>query len=112
MHEAVLARAIINALNKECKKNGIKRLKTVKIEIGEMRNVVPEYLKTAYSFGVKNTGLKNSRLNIKIMSVVMSCSSCGTLVKKAAKCRKCGVSQIEIVSGLQLKIASISGDKK
>ena len=112
MHEVVVARAIISSIKKECKINKIKFLKIVKVEIGELRNVVPEYLETAYRLGVKNTGLKASRLKIKIMPSRMSCSACGALVKNGSNCPKCRGVQVEIVSGLQLKIVSISGDKK
>lgn len=110
MHEAVIAGAIIRTLKKECKKAGIKHLKRAHIEIGEMRNVVSPYLQTAYKLGIKNTGLKGSRLYIKILPVKMTCGSCGVPVKTGAKCKKCGGFEVKISSGLELKIASISGE--
>ena len=111
MHEAVIAKAIISAIKKECKTGGIKTLKSVYIEIGELRNVVPVYLQTAYRLGTKNTALKTSRLKIRIMPSRMLCVSCGATAKTAKVCSKCKSAQIEIVSGFQLKIVSISGDK-
>ena len=110
MHEAVIAAAIIHALKNECKKAGIKHLKRVRLEIGEMRNVVSPYLQTAYKLGIKNTGLKDSRLYIKILPVKMICGGCGVPVKTGSKSKKCRGFAVKIASGLELKISSISGE--
>ena len=77
MHEFSLIQNLMTVLDKTVKDNNLKKVTSVTIKIGALRQVVPEFMEFAYKTLTKDTILANSRLIILPVPITMQCSNCG-----------------------------------
>lgn len=114
MHEFAICENILSIINNEFNKqlliNKNIRLKEVKLKIGGMRQIIPEYLYFAYKTMTNDTQLFGSELNIKVIPIKVSCENCnfnGDLPSRNILCPKCKSSSIILMNGKELFIESI-----
>lgn len=110
MHEMAMAKGIIKIVNAEMKKAGHKRLKSLKVRVGEALAVDHQSLLFAFDACVKDTTLEGAKLDIEDAPITGVCSGCkkefGADLFLSA-CPKCGVSQIEYTKGDELDVVSM-----
>ncbi|OGF45544.1 MAG: hypothetical protein A2452_10260 [Candidatus Firestonebacteria bacterium RIFOXYC2_FULL_39_67] len=116
MHELSLVTSIAGVLRKECKKNGIKKLKVIRLKVGILRNVVSELLTDAFKMLGKEELFKNVKIRVCAIKLKIKCSVCGNeiIVKIpeniVLKCVKCGKKEMKIKEGNELIISGIEGE--
>lgn len=114
MHEYAICENILSIvkaeINKLLEKNKNIRLKEVRLKIGGMRQIIPDYLTFAYKTLTNDTQLFNSELNICVIPIKISCLNCdfnGDLPDKKLLCPKCHSESINILNGKELFVESI-----
>ncbi len=110
MHEFSVARSICNIAIEEARRHCVERVTGICVEVGVMRQVVPELLRTAFDIAAKETILQGAKLEIHDVPVTIKCHDCGQFAASATlqvQCVHCGSTNIEINGGNELMVSSI-----
>jgi len=113
MHELSLMNNVIDILHDVAKKNKLKKVTKVKLEIGQMMQVVPHVLVFAYETVTKGTIFEGSKLDIEIIPIKTVCADCKKefdVDDNIYICPNCGSKNLGLVTGKELLIKSMEGD--
>jgi hydrogenase nickel incorporation protein HypA/HybF len=75
MHELSLCGAIAEIVSRRA---GDRRVEVVHLQIGQLRQVVPDALTFCWSMLTENTDLDGSTLDVDRVAAVLICRACGT----------------------------------
>lgn len=108
MHEVSLCRSLAAAVSRAA---GQRPVETVYVDVGQLRQVVPEALTHAWTFVVRGTGLDGARLEVNHIPAVLICDDCGHQVELGPElgfvCQRCGSSQTHLSSGEEFTLTAI-----
>lgn len=108
MHELSLCQSIHGIVDRA--REG-RPVEVVHLQVGRLRQVVPETLAYCWTLVTDGGPLAGSRLDIDHVPVVLDCGDCGrrTTVADALllTCGSCGSGAIGVVSGEELLVTSI-----
>lgn len=78
MHELGVVFYIIKDVKEAAKQNGVTKIHSVTMEIGEVSGIVNEYLEDCWNWAVKKEGplLDGSKLLFEKMDAITYCTSC------------------------------------
>lgn len=110
MHEMAITKSMIGILRKSMRKNKVKKLRSVKIKVGELVAVDPESLRFCFETCVKGTSMNGAELLIEEVPVKGRCLECGNLFELRdfkSVCVKCKGRNIEKITGDELEIVSM-----
>ena len=112
MHELSLCKTIVDTVLKEMKKNDLPAgsLLSTKIEVGAMRQIVPEQMRFAYEALTKNTIAAGSDLDIMVLPVIVKCNTCGwqgEIDSPMAYCPECYSIDTQLMQGKELTLEKI-----
>jgi hydrogenase nickel incorporation protein HypA/HybF len=114
MHEMGIAFELIDSLKKICSENGVKKLKSVTLNLGEASLVVPRYMSDCWTAATLDTDFAKTELKIKIIPAKGRCNECGKvflIAKHDRKCPKCGSENNFVpISGMEVEIAEIEAE--
>ncbi len=83
----------------------------VHLQVGQLRQVVPETLVYCWSLVTEGTGLAGSELEVDHVPVVLDCGACAarTTIADALllTCGSCGSGAITVVTGEELLVTSL-----
>lgn len=114
MHELSIAEMLSEIALEEAKRNVLTRVSALTVQVGEMAAVVPELLSFAFSIVSQGTILEGAELRIEIVPIVAKCDLCGELFEVenfSFKCPECGIVSDHYISGQELLLVSIEGEK-
>ncbi|MCX7823855.1 MAG: hydrogenase maturation nickel metallochaperone HypA [Syntrophobacterales bacterium] len=114
MHEVGIAEMLSEIAIEEAKRHNFSKVSSLKVQIGEMAAVVPEALIFAFSIVSKGTILEGAQLSIEIVPIVARCDRCEELFEVenfSFKCPECGKVSDHCISGKELLLISIEGEK-
>lgn len=114
MHETALAQDIINIVTETLINYPDKKLKTVRVHLGEMIAVVPDLLHHSYDALIVDTALAFSKLDLKIIPVSALCNSCKKkfgIVEFEFYCPFCQSPNIIVTSGNEFIIQDLVVDE-
>ena len=110
MYELSLTESVNNAILDLCARSGWKRVRRIVLKVGGMRKANPELMSFAFSAVSKGTPTEGALLSILSMPIIFRCRACGKdsdSESTAFLCPKCGSSDVELLSGLELSIESM-----
>ncbi|MBF0494010.1 MAG: hydrogenase maturation nickel metallochaperone HypA [Candidatus Omnitrophica bacterium] len=110
MHEMSLIQNLLKILEKEIKSPEIKLVKNVRVEIGELRHIVPELLKFSFKHASKSDKLKGAKLKVKVLPIKIKCLKCGfesRIRDSLFACKKCKTGEVKIVSGEEFMLKGV-----
>lgn len=110
MHELSLAQNIVEIVEQHLRSGGHVHVKSVRVKVGEMANVVPESLTFCFDAVIEGTPLDGSHLEIEKIPMSCLCRHCREEFEPrghAFHCPGCGSQEVEIVSGMELNIVGI-----
>ncbi len=114
MHEGTIAREIIRTAREEAKKAGMKKIARVKVVIGEMHAVVDEALRFLFDIMKEEEGLGEAVLEIEKKPVEVKCKICGEKFHPEDPvfvCPSCGSIETQLITGDEMYIESLEGEK-
>lgn len=113
MHEMSVTRSILEIVRREMAANDIKKLRKLKLRVGELTAIEPEALRFSFDVSIKGTALEGALLEIEETVLRGRCLKCFEEFRITAfenRCPKCASTDIERISGHELDIISIEGD--
>ncbi len=113
MHEMSITQSLIAIVEEEMVKNNAERLRSVKVNIGEMSGIVPGALKTCFDILIENTKMEGAILNMKMVPLKGRCRKCSNefdINEYRFLCPECESADIDVVSGREMNIVEIEVD--
>lgn len=107
MHELSICRSIAAIVVKHA---GDRPIRTVNVQIGQLRQIVPDTLVYCWSLVSQDTALAGSRLAVDSVPARIRCGDCDeteTITAPIMVCSRCGGHRVEIVSGEEFLITSL-----
>lgn len=105
----------VSAALEEAKARGITDIESITVEVGEMTDIVPDYLLRYYPAAVKGTLLEGSRLIVRTVPVKAECAACGTRFhpdrSNDYRCPSCGSTKAKLLAGKSTVLRSIAAKK-
>ena len=113
MHELSLASNIINIVSRELKARSISfdKLKTVKIVVGKLMQVVPDSLHYALEITGKDIGFSEACYEIAVKPVELACNDClerFVVAEFDMRCPKCASDSVNVIGGREFLIEKIT----
>lgn len=105
MHELSIVANLFDIMEEQARGKKAKKISCVKLQVGRLSGVVPEFLETAFHMYKKGTIASDARLEIENIDLVYRCRSCGHKMKKEdfiLVCDSCGSTDLETLSGTEL----------
>jgi hydrogenase nickel incorporation protein HypA/HybF len=110
MHELSVTQEILGIVHQYVPDPKPNTVKSVKVSIGKLSNVLKDSLTFCFDAITSDTPLKGTRLDIIELPVKIQCASCNEVAKidePVFACPKCGDNQIIVISGTELKVDEI-----
>jgi hydrogenase nickel incorporation protein HypA/HybF len=110
MHELSVAQEILRIVHQYVPDPKPNTLKSVKVSIGKLSNVLKDSLTFCFDAITSDTPLKGTRLDIIELPVKIQCASCNEVAEidePVFACPNCGNNQIKVISGTELKVDEI-----
>lgn len=110
MHELSIVANLFDILAEKAKEKKAKKIVFVKLQVGTLSGVVPEYLQTAFDIYKKDTIADKAELGIEKVPLRVKCRKCG---KETVKddyvfiCSHCGSRELKTLKGTELLLEKI-----
>jgi hydrogenase nickel incorporation protein HypA/HybF len=110
MHELSIVANLFEILNKQAKEKKANKIVFVKLKIGKLSGVVPEFLKTAFDIYKKETIASTATMEIEEVPLKIKCLKCQ---KETIRddfvfiCEKCSSTELKTVSGTEMFLEKI-----
>lgn len=114
MHELKIAEELINIISKVTEREKLQKVTRINIQFGKMIMIVPDVFRFVFESAVRDTILKDARLNIEILLVKFACKKCkeeNEIDDLVFICPYCGSSDLDLIQGREIFIESIEGEK-
>jgi len=113
MHELRIIQDIFPTIEKASQENHLKSISKVHLKMGALRQIVPEFLKFAFTTVAKGTIAEEAELVIEIIPITVFCQNCQQKFKveeNAYLCPNCESTKLEILTGKEIVLESIEGE--
>lgn len=111
MHELGLVNQIVKTIDEVYDNKGLSEISRIVLNVGEMSDVVPEYIKEAWKYVAPSTRYPDAEMELNIIPAVAKCMSCNyedSIRKFGLTCPKCNGESIKLISGREFFIKEIS----
>ena len=113
MHEMALAKGVLDIVESYAVNNNAKKVTEITVLVGEMTGVVWESLEFCFQALSQNTMAEGAKLIMKPVPLIGRCGKCGNqepIENYKFICSACGSSQIQIISGRELRVESLEAE--
>lgn len=117
MHELPLVKSIYNSVIRHAELNNAKKVTKVVLEIGVLRDFIPEFIQKYWDYISKKSIAEGSIIEVIDIPAFAQCSKCNTVYPidmndiTKSKCPKCNYDSGTLVAGKELKIKGIEIEK-
>jgi hydrogenase nickel incorporation protein HypA/HybF len=108
MHELSLADAVVRIA---CAHAGGRRIESVEVKVGHLRQVVPDALAFAFTLVAEGTEAEGAELLMEEVPAAGFCRGCGTESEFESfplACEACGSLDVELVRGEELLVDALT----
>jgi hydrogenase nickel incorporation protein HypA/HybF len=105
MHELSIISNLFEIMEEKLQEKSAKKITFVKLQVGKLSGVVPDFLDSAFHIYKKDTFAQEAELVIEEVPFVIRCRSCGKTMKRddfVFICASCGSKNLETLSGTEL----------
>lgn len=110
MHELGVVINVIKTVENFAAKNGVTKIDTLVLQIGELSSMIPKYIESCYPAAVDGTIMENTKLKIEILPANCICKKCKkvfNLLENKSVCPNCKGEEFEILGGREFFIKEI-----
>lgn len=111
MHELGIVFHIIRGVEEVGRKNRVKRVSAVTLQLGEVSGVVEHYLQDCWRWAADRSELlKGAQLRVETIPAQTLCESCGEIYSTVAHgktCPACGSAHTHLLQGSEMLIKEI-----
>jgi hydrogenase nickel incorporation protein HypA/HybF len=114
MHELKIIQDVFPIIENVAKKNRLKSVAKVVLQVGALRQVTSEFLQFAFAAVAKDTIAAGAELIIELIPITARCKVCCRQFKVEENiyiCPYCYSSDLEISTGKEIILKSIDGEK-
>lgn len=107
MHELSICTAVAEIVREHAAGQPVRR---VHLDVGHLRQVVPDTLRFHWDIIVGGTALEGSSLAINHVPVALRCRACdatSTLDEPLFRCAECDSSEVDVTSGEELLVTCL-----
>jgi len=107
VHELSICRSIVDIVDRHA---AGREVTVVRVQVGQLRQIVPETLAYCWSLVNESTRYSGTRLEIEHVPAAVECHDCGQrtlLAEPVLRCSGCGGAQVGIVAGEEFLITSL-----
>jgi hydrogenase nickel incorporation protein HypA/HybF len=105
MHELSIVANLFEILEEQAKEKKAKKITLVRLRVGVLSGVVPEFLETAFNIYKKSTIANQARLEIEKIPLEIECQKCHQRTMKedfVFICEHCGSRELKTLRGTDL----------
>ncbi len=112
MHEYSIVQSLLDLVEENAKKYGVKEAEKIKVKIGILSGVEPHLLQIAFDTFKEKTICQNAELEMIIQPIVAKCEECqeeSEFEKNEIffECKKCKSANLKILDGEDMYLLSI-----
>ncbi len=110
MHELGIVYEIIKTVDSVKKEQNLTEIQNIVINVGEMRDIVPQFLKEAWQNAKEFTDYPNAKFTVNILPARAKCAICGytsDVKNLGITCPECNSINFNIISGREFEIDKI-----
>lgn len=110
MHELSVVIEIIKTVENFARHNGLTKIDTLVLQIGELSSMIPKYIEACYPAAVEGTLLQDTKLKIEVLpgnGICKDCQKVFNLLEHQGKCPKCGGENWDMLGGKEFMIKEI-----
>ncbi len=112
VHELSIMGSVLDIVLENATKNNAAKVKKINLRIGMLSDVIPDWAQTYFDMLSKDTMADGALLDIERVPVLIKCRQCGNEFGFSDgdwrfTCDKCESSDIELLQGRELAVASI-----
>lgn len=110
MHELAITEGIMNAAVPAAESAGAKKILEIRLKIGELSGVLPEYIQYYFNIISKGTVAEGAKLVSQTIPVQIKCPDCGfkgPINRKKIRCPDCGGTHFKITAGREYFVDSL-----
>ena len=107
MHELSIAESVVRIAERNARG---RRVLTVELRIGHLRQVVPDALEFAFALVAEGTLVEGAELRVDQVAAAGDCRTCGAttpLPEFPLSCRRCGGLDVDVTRGEELSVDSL-----
>ena len=107
MHELAISSAVLESVLRHA---GGRRVMSVKLRVGHLRQVVPDSLEFAFGIVSRETVCDGAKLSWEVVPARLRCTGCAhewEIELPAFRCPGCGGAAVTVLSGEELEVESI-----
>ena len=107
VHELAICSAIAQIVERTA---AGRRVACVRVDIGHLRQVVPDALSHSWEMVVFATPLEGAALEIRDVPAVIECRACGErseLTEPVFRCMACGSAETDVLTGNEMLVTSV-----
>jgi hydrogenase nickel incorporation protein HypA/HybF len=113
MHELSLCRSIQNVVEKAAEGRTVE---AVHLQVGKLRQVIPETLVYCWGIVTDDTSLSGSTLDVESIPITVTCRDChhdtGVAHELILVCNSCGSAMVDVTTGEEFLVTSIDVSKE
>ena len=110
MHELGIVYEVIKIVDNFARQNNIEKIDTIVLEIGELSQAVPRFIKECYPAAVSETDYEDTKLEIIVLPASARCKGCTTvynIIEHRKICPECKGEKYNLISGEEFNIKEI-----
>ncbi|WP_353892838.1 hydrogenase maturation nickel metallochaperone HypA [Proteinivorax hydrogeniformans] len=110
MHELGVVIKVVETVEDFAKKNNLKKVDTLVLQIGELSSMIPRYVEACYPAAVDGTSLEETKLKIEVIPANVLCKSCENIFsfsEQQKRCPQCESEKVELLSGKEFLIKEV-----
>jgi hydrogenase nickel incorporation protein HypA/HybF len=110
MHELSIVASLFEILEEKASEQQAKKILLVKLKVGKLAGVVPEFLRTAFDMYKKGTIAEDAVLEIEDVPFKIKCQKCQTETERedfVFICPACGSTDLRTLAGTELLLEKI-----
>jgi hydrogenase nickel incorporation protein HypA/HybF len=108
VHELSICSSIAGIVTQRA---GDRRVDTINLQVGQLRQIVPDTLVYCWSLVTADTPLAGSRIAVESIAAKITCQRCGATMEvgnfPVFACGTCEATEVEVVAGEEFLITSL-----
>jgi len=110
LHEMGVIINVVNTVESFAKKNGITKIDTLVLQIGELSSMIPRYIEACYPAAADGTLLQDTKLEIEVLpgnAICRKCNQVFNVLENKSICPNCESKDWELLGGREFMIKEI-----
>ena len=113
MHEMTLAESVLQIVEDAVRREGLRRVRAVWLEIGQLSSVEPEAMRFCFDAVARDSVAEGARLEIVTTAGTAWCNGCSepvALAELGAACPRCGGYRLRLTEGTGMRVMELEAE--